>query len=746
MMRAGLVVASAAFFFNCNFTSTRDLLDVNFTAVPSVFDLDNPGIIYSGASFTATVTARTQAGNVNTIFTDPLAWQTSGAGTISVVSESGFQRGVNAVKLRYTNASLALGQSEILTLTLRSAKNASLKLTSQPLVAYAATFTVTGPSAATPGGAAFTVTVAAAGAGGATNTEYNGTVKLTPENGVGAFTPATIALVNGTGSASVTYAGTRNQQFKIRASDTTTPSLYGISSAMCMGCSSITSASADYFLSLIAVPLGTTMRLSWNLIPDVGTTYTIYKQVAGNFVQQTVVSVVYWYDTGLTLSANYTYRVDAVKAGSVIATATVSQTAQACNTTVTATITTTQTWTTAGSPYCIAPAGATLSINAGGSVSVTAGTIVLVNPTKQIVVGSGSVGTFNVQGAAGNPVIISANTTADPTLPANAWKGIQYGTSATAAGFDASYNYTGGGTAIRYAVVEFTGHTAPLNMIDLLNGISDFEYDVFRHHVGGTGGLSSLIAANATATTCVVTNSVFNRSQSEFPPAGVFVNSTTALGAVIVRNNLFSANSTISTAVYGVGLGVFENATPSLIVNEISNNLFYRNTGASSAMALNLVSDMTITGNAFLSNSGTSYGGGVRCFDCRASTITNNYFEGNFTTGTGGGMYIEAPYNSNTISNNKFIANSAATGGALALGDTGSGGATLQLVQQNTFTDNSATVKGGAIYIFGNNSFYGNHTITRNYFYNNTATTTGSVIHETMTGASLANTYSGNFM
>lgn len=89
---------------------------------------------------------------------------------------------------------------------------------------------------------------------------------------------------------------------------------------------------------------------------------------------------------------------------------------RASATTITA-ITSSTTWTPAGSPYVIAPAGVAVNIPAGVTLTIEPGVIVLFKPAKALTIANG--GSLVANGQVGLPIAFQAE------VAGNAWAGIQ---------------------------------------------------------------------------------------------------------------------------------------------------------------------------------------------------------------------------------------------------------------------------------------------------------------------------------
>ncbi len=134
----------------------------------------------------------------------------------------------------------------------------------------------------------------------------------------------------------------------------------------------------------------------------------------------------------------------------------------------------------------------------------------------------------------------------------------------------------------------------------------------------------------------------------------------------------------------------------------VSNTLFRDNSGNSwgGGIGAEMGGALTVTDSTFSGNS-APYGGGIMN-SAVALTVTNSTFTGNSASGQGGGVHIRdgAVF---TISGNTFSDNQSAHGGGLLVADSAVSriarvAATSGIINDNFFTDNSASgVGGGAV-------------------------------------------------
>ena len=113
--------------------------------------------------------------------------------------------------------------------------------------------------------------------------------------------------------------------------------------------------------------------------------------------------------------------------------------------------------------------------------------------------------------------------------------------------------------------------------------------------------------------------------------------------------------------------------------------------GASTVM----IADSNFSGN--IATSG--YGGGIDCFYTSANIqnceFFSNYAGGTFTSGGGIDIYGAGEGGIHTIINSLFVGNSSGyEGGAVAC----EGGSVTPLIQNCTFSQNTASQSGGSIY------------------------------------------------
>ncbi len=200
----------------------------------------------------------------------------------------------------------------------------------------------------------------------------------------------------------------------------------------------------------------------------------------------------------------------------------------------------------------------------------------------------------------------------------------------------------------------------------------------------------------------------------------------------VIRDNLIVANSAY------IGGGIFiEKAAPVLEGNTIASNAAEMGAG----LAIYSNSDPVLTGNTIVENRAARLGGGILVTLDSAPVIKNNTIGGNFAGLNGGGFFIEE--STPLIEDNTIVGNEAENGGGMIIVFVLDQGLRIS---GNTFSNNSAYLAGGGLYMVGssptleNNSFRENTSeflggavavydsapvFRRNIFENNTAATAG---------------------
>jgi predicted outer membrane repeat protein len=155
--------------------------------------------------------------------------------------------------------------------------------------------------------------------------------------------------------------------------------------------------------------------------------------------------------------------------------------------------------------------------------------------------------------------------------------------------------------------------------------------------------------------------------------------------------------------------------------------------------------DGYVSDSEFVDNSSNGYGGAIAGYEMLSLTVTNSSFSGNSATLGGGALYFNRP-NSDLgrgyldIANSTFSDNSAS----------GMGGAVLAegevSISQSTFTGNEAGGQGGAVYLWhGTPSFTNALTIENSTIVGNVGYPSGGVSVSYATELTLVNTIlSGN--
>ncbi|MCX6460347.1 MAG: IPT/TIG domain-containing protein [Actinobacteria bacterium] len=206
----------------------------------------------------------------------------------------------------------------------------------------------------------------------------------------------------------------------------------------------------------------------------------------------------------------------------------------------------------------------------------------------------------------------------------------------------------------------------------------------------------------------------------------------------------------------------------------ITNVVTMNNSGTADAGAVYAHRDLTIAGSSFSENHATTSGGAVSSYG--DVTITNSTFTGN-TTGvdaSGGALYQWKTGGSLTVTNSTFANNTASSGGGAIIGNLSGGSVTITnskfennssvrsggaayfnttngsvQVTGSAFQGNSVTgssQSGGGLYVSADTPGLGTTTVTDSTFSGNTATQYGGAIYQNYAHLTLTNsTVSGNY-
>ena len=223
------------------------------------------------------------------------------------------------------------------------------------------------------------------------------------------------------------------------------------------------------------------------------------------------------------------------------------------------------------------------------------------------------------------------------------------------------------------------GHSVEINGLTIYGG----------HITGDNGG--GILNDNSTLTIahCTVSgNVIVSSASSNVVGGGIHNTGTMTLNQVNVNNNnaLFCQ---CGNAV-GFGGGISNAGTMTIIAGTVQGNLGFYSGGGIANSGMLTITGSTISGNR-TDNPGRTggSGGGIvngGTMTIQDSTISGNTATGGFYEGYGGGIYG----NNNTITNSTITGNSAVRGGGIAGGGN---------IAHTTFSNNSASLAGGAIYL-----------------------------------------------
>ncbi len=255
-------------------------------------------------------------------------------------------------------------------------------------------------------------------------------------------------------------------------------------------------------------------------------------------------------------------------------------------------------------------------------------------------------------------------------------------------------------------ILNIIADNVVLNNLTFINGYSAESIGALRCH-----------GSNITISNCTFINNHANGSSAGdgdgigIVSGGIYING---------NDNHITYNKFINNTVGGSGGGLALDGNRNVIEhNYFENNKALRNMNGG-AMQIGRGSHSIIRYNLFKDNYAGMGGGAVELQHSEGDLIENNTFIHNGAD-YGGGISI---YNTSyfTLQNNEFIDN-------YANGSLGIGGSvrvylidfkTTSIISENRIQNSTASVTGGAFYIFGDNI-----KITKNAFINNTAAKQG---------------------
>lgn len=758
VLRLALHLCALLAFFTlaCNWTTTRELLDLTFLEkIARKFQLTSPSLIEAGTPFNVVVVyTDTNGGKSAGRFADYLNWEVVGAGSLTQTAPGTITSGVYQATLIYSNSALTQGQSTSIVLKVTDPNNGAVSGISGSVTARFPvtlnTFKFSAPQLAYQN-TGFTITISATATDGSVYSAYNGTVNLTPTvtgmtTADGTLTPATATFTNGVATVSnVQYTKPAGSLY-ITATDTSGTGKTGTSNGIQLA--------GDAF-SLLAIPIDTNsdsvmdaVRISWTKPLNVfdyiilrETTPGVFTPIVNSPKSNAYTSTTD--STGLALGQTYNYRVIARdNSGNTLKSGDIQVLFKSCGTTYTGSFSTgTTNWTLGNSPYCI---GTTALPN----VTVTVDGTLTIDPGVLILNASGasfnvSTGTLMSKGTVNQPIIFTSNAL-NPTAPA--WGGITVNSGAVQNNLSVTMSIpnpteaaseTNGttGSTLSYTVIEYSKAALVAvrqmwieNSLIRLNANNNSftneaagirincaagEWVVMRNNAfiqnSNASGTSATDLISVTGK-FVLRNNTFQGSVASNSGGAMYL---TSPGIPTISGNAFySTNGTNGGAMYlNGGSGIF-----------IRNNLFSGTyAGAAGALALN--STAVVTDNTFDTTLSAGSSGGINS-GANNTNISNNIFKNtSCNTGDGGSLWVNA--NSNVITGNVFISSKANNTGVNGTGGAISINGSSNSVQYNSFYSTYATKYGGAI---GLNGSSGN-VISFNHFYNTTSFNLGGAIY-----------------
>jgi len=372
--------------------------------------------------------------------------------------------------------------------------------------------------------------------------------------------------------------------------------------------------------------------------------------------------------------------------------------------------------------------GSHMTVNNGAELTINAGEkAVIQNATS-----NGNGGALNVIGS----LNIGENTTFKNNKASGAMGGAIYMNTKIADGV-----YSNGVANISGAKFESNTGSYIGGAIFLHDGEMNISNTKFDSNSADYGGAMYTASRNTIALT--IEDSEFTNNTAKGSGA------VGAMANVSVSNTKFLNNSATQDADGGGALFVGSIANTSIGGNSVSESLFQGNTSVSRGGAIsmrnfaqsgggnNVDAKLDIVNTRFISNSAGTTGGAI-----------DNFMYGSSAEGHADAVYVE---------NSQFTSNSAAKGGAIynhagGEGDQLNAGARQvgnMYLTDSTFTGNTASDKGGAIYNEGtlalnNAAFNGNNVVATNI---QTTAIGGAIANVGGTISSITDTtFDGNYM
>jgi hypothetical protein len=693
----------------CTGVSTDQLLDASFLSKSlKTFQVVAPPSIGQGVEYEVIVNSL--VGNqIYANANSTLAWSVKqGNGTITVVSAPGFTNGIQKVRLRYDNAALAFGQSEVVILRAENAAESSQFGLSNAITAVGPAtlngFQITAPSSAMVS-VDFPITIKAIGTDNNTYAAFTGCVTLTPSALGGTTGALSVAIVCGFSSG----VATLNINFNMAAASlilTATDSVSGKS-----GTTLVNIMPTDFSLIAIPIPASPAIRLNWTQV-SAASTYNIYRTDIVPALATLTSATLTFLDTTAVIGNTYSYRVDALNASAqLIKQVTYTIKLNAC-TLLMAAVSTDTTLDKNLSPYC--PVG-NVTVT-GAKLTVPAGVIVEFAAASGITIGAGS--TLVSQGSSADPVIW---TSADSNPVTPAWNGITFASTAipstmtvTLSGNEATSEVFTSGAVIANSVIEFAGSGITTNVPLWL------EANLFRLNKAANGAAINISFSSNAQWLVARSNSFVGNTASGGNGGDIYNNS--GFGHVDLRGNGF-VNSLAASNGGALYLNSAQNTLASNSFENTSQTPSIGNGGA----ALLSGSNQVIKNNTF--TGGLAWNGFFAIQSGSNSLMSGNTFTGTKANG-GGAIATTGGITNLTITGNTFTNTSSWTGGALNISGSGI------IVTNNTFTGTyifAATCcffngGGGGIYISGSGNTISQNTFTNTYIQSGNSYTGGAIM------------------
>lgn len=664
-----LSIFGLLFALGCSGTSTSQLLEIAFIKADTYLSIETESLVSSGKTFVVTVTARKR--NINTLdlgFTNQLSVTSSGAGTLNVGTIEPWSQGKTRITLSYTTT-VGVGSLDTIILQLAAA-GTSITASSNKISVYNEPtlhhFDVTIPATAQIN-TSFNVTITAKDVNGATLTSFStpndSGVLITPSSASGLLTVTSPAsgFVNGVLTVSASY-NIAVFALRVRVALQSDAAIKGESGPLNIQ----TAAQATLAnFRVMAIPIASNkIRLNWTRIPEAFDVIVEEELTPGNYAQIANFSgsLHYYYHTSLAAASTHSYRVTIKNNAAVTllqgtASATTFGTGGCVTNIAAITYTTNQSWTIAGSPYCIT---GSVIFDAGARLEIERGALILMSSTGRLTFRNAAA--FLPADTGSGMTRITSVSDASPPVP---HLGVALESTASPTAYAGATDDYANGSVLRHIYYEYG---------------AEFRSDVnlkvddvfFRQNLN-----RALTVYGPTKT--VVTNATFQNNTGSGGGGMEGVPGVTSVSAATFEYNTSNAPQ---GWVHGGGL---RNC------NQVTNSFFIGNSSSQGGGGVG--SCNSVIDSCFVKNYAVTFGGGQA-----EGVALRNYYSENSVSGNGGAIWTYS-IGANVITHSYFENNATAgNGGAVFLYSNGSGLQTKGL-RYNWYRGNSATGQGAAVFV-----------------------------------------------